>query len=373
MIRPHDMRFMKLALNLAVRGLGQVAPNPAVGCVIVREEEGEEPRIVGRGWTQAGGRPHAETEALVRAGDLARGATAYVTLEPCSHHGKTPPCAEALIAAGIRRVVAAIGDPDPRVSGRGFSLLRGAGIEVVEGVCAAEAAELNRGFLLKVTEGRPMVLLKVASTLDGKTAMRSGESMWITGPAARRRGHLSRALADAIMVGSLTAIMDDPELTCRLPGLEGRSPVRIVADSHLRLPLTSKLVQQAGARPLWLVVTEGCDPVRRAAYEGCGVRIITAPASAGDHIDVAAALREFGRLGLTRLLVEGGSQLAAALLRAGLVDRIDWYFAGKLIGSDGHPAIASLGIENLIDVPRFELKSLVPLDGDVLARYSAQP
>lgn len=372
MVRPHDTRFMKIALNLAMRGLGRVAPNPAVGCVIVRED-GPFPRIVGRGWTQPGGRPHAETEALARAGEAARGATAYVTLEPCSHHGKTPPCADALIAAGIARVVGAVEDPDPRVSGRGFARLRAAGIEVVEDICAVEASELNSGFFLKVRQGRPMVLLKVASSLDGRTAMRSGESVWITGNASRRRGHLSRALADAIMVGSVTAMTDDPELTCRLQGLEDRSPVRIVGDGRLRLPLTSKLVQQAKRIPVWIVTLDSSDSARCAAYESCGVKIIRVPADKGGHIDMGVALKEFGRLGLTRLLVEGGAHLAAALLRAGLVDRIDWYHAGKLIGGDGHPAIAGLGIERLANVPRFELRSLVPLDGDVLARYAVRP
>jgi len=231
---------MRSALELARRGLGIVAPNPAVGCVLVQGG-----RVVGRGWTQPGGRPHAETEALRRAGAASRGAVAYVTLEPCCHWGQTPPCTDALVAAGVRRVVVGAEDPDPRVSGRGIERLRAAGIEVELGICAEAAAELAAGFLLRMRAGRPLVTLKLATTLDGRIATHGGESQWITGPLARQRAHALRADHDAIMVGSNTAVVDDPLLTCRLAGLAARSPVRIAVDSRLRVPLTHKLV--AGA------------------------------------------------------------------------------------------------------------------------------
>src|SRR5579862_7078692 len=217
-----DLMAMRGALSLARRGLGNTWPNPAVGCVLVREG-----RVVGRGWTQPGGRPHAETEALARAGRAARGATAYVTLEPCCHHGRTPPCADALIAAGLSRVVAAIEDPDPRVAGGGLARLRAAGLDVESGLCAAEAAEINAGFLSRLRLGRPLVTLKLATSLDGRIATASGESRWITGGPARERAHLLRATHDAILVGTDTVIADNPELTCRLPGLAGHSPVRV--------------------------------------------------------------------------------------------------------------------------------------------------
>src|SRR5579872_6272521 len=249
-----DLAHMRASLGLARRGLGNTWPNPAVGCVLVREG-----RVVGRGWTQAGGRPHAEAEALARAGRAARGATAYVTLEPCSHHGKTPPCAEALIAAGIARVVAAIEDPDPRVSGRGIARLKEAGITVETGPCADEAVELNAGFLCRVKHGRPLVTLKLATSLDGRIATASGESRWITGAAARERAHLLRATQDAVLVGTGTALADDPQLTCRLPGLEDRSPVRVVIDRNLRLPATLRLFSEARPVPTWLVTPPGSN------------------------------------------------------------------------------------------------------------------
>ena len=236
-----DQDYLRRAIRLAMNGRGAVEPNPMVGCVIVKDG-----RVVGRGWTQPGGRPHAETEALRRAGAAATGATAYVSLEPCSHHGRTPPCAEALIAAGIARVVAAGEDPDPRVSGSGLARLRQAGIAIETGLCAEEAAELNAGFLCRVTKGRPLVTLKLATSLDGRIATATGQSRWITGPAARERAHLLRATHDAVLVGTGTALADDPLLTCRLPGLEHRSPVRIALDRTLRLPATLRLF--AGAR-----------------------------------------------------------------------------------------------------------------------------
>jgi diaminohydroxyphosphoribosylaminopyrimidine deaminase/5-amino-6-(5-phosphoribosylamino)uracil reductase len=260
---------MRSALALARRGLGQVWPNPAVGCVIVKDG-----RVVGRGWTQKGGRPHAETEALARAGAAARGATAYVSLEPCSHHGKTAPCAEALITAGIGRVVAAVEDPDPRVSGRGIARLRDAGVVVETGLCATESVELNAGFFCRVISGRPLIALKLATSLDGRIATASGESRWITGPAARERAHLLRATHDAVLVGTGTALSDDPEMTCRLPGLASRSPVRVVIDRNLRLPAMLRLFAEAGVAPSWVVTHAKSDSTRRMALKKQGVTLI---------------------------------------------------------------------------------------------------
>lgn len=359
-----DTDFMKMALSIAARGLGTVAPNPAVGCVIVNNGV-----VVGRGWTQRGGRPHAETEALARAGEAARGATAYVTLEPCAHHGKTPPCAEALIAAGIARVVGAVSDPDPRVAGKGYDMLRQAGIEVVEDICEAEAREINRGFFQKVTEERPMVTLKLATSADGKTATHGGQSRWITGEGARARGHYLRATHDAIMVGSATAIVDDPELTCRLPGLEGQSPVRIVADGRLRLPLTSKLVRDAGKVPLWILTLPGGDAARRNAFTDCGAELFDIAPGADGLMDMKTAMRRLAERGVTRLLVEGGARLAASLLAAHLVDRVEWFRAPRIIGGDGYSGIASFGVELLDQAPAMTLTRTVNLGGDTLSSY----
>lgn len=354
-----DLAHMKAALGLARRGLGLVWPNPAVGCLLVRDG-----RVVGRGWTAPGGRPHAETQALDMAGEQARGATAYVTLEPCSHHGKTGPCAEALIKAGIVRVVVAVDDPDPRVSGRGLEMLRKAGISVDLGLLADEAAEVNAGFFCRINNNRPLVTLKSASTLDGKIATHRGESQWITGPKARSAGHMLRAEADAIMVGSTTAVIDNPDLTCRLPGLESRSPVRVVVDSRLRLPLTSKLVATAKQVPTWVVTIKGNDPDRLNAFEACGVEIIEV--KTGDEgVDLTAVLAALGERGVTRLLVEGGAHLAAALLRHDLVDRIAWFRAPLIMGGDGLPAVMPFGVDALDDAPRFTRLSVAELGGDI--------
>jgi len=351
---------MKAALALARRGLGSAWPNPTVGCVIVKDG-----RVLGRGWTQPGGRPHGETEALGRAGAEAKGATAYVSLEPCCHWGKTPPCTDALIAGGIRRVILPIEDPDPRVSGQGIARLREAGIAVETGLCAAEAGEINAGFFLRLRAGRPLVTLKLAASLDGRLATYTGESQWITGPWARERGHLLRASHDAVMVGSNTVLNDDPLLTCRLPGLERRSPVRIVVDGRLRVPLTARVVAEASKVPTWFVTLKGGDPARREAFRGAGVDLIEVPPTPDRTVDMSTALQELGERGLTRVLVEGGATLAAVLLGAGLVDRLAWFHAPLLIGGDGIPAVAPLGIEQLGEAPRFERISLEQVGDDV--------
>jgi diaminohydroxyphosphoribosylaminopyrimidine deaminase / 5-amino-6-(5-phosphoribosylamino)uracil reductase len=356
-----DAAHMRTALGLARRGLGQVWPNPTVGCVLVKDGE-----IVGRGWTQPGGRPHGETEALRRAGTRARGATAYVSLEPCCHWGKTPPCSEALIAAGVARVVVPIEDPDPRVSGRGIAQLCAAGITVETGLCGDAARAINAGFLMKIGSGRPLFTLKLASTLDGRIATASGESRWITDAPARARAHLLRANHDAVMVGSNTVLTDDPQLTCRLPGIEARSPVRIVIDGRLRVPLTARVVAEAHQTPTWFVVRSDVDAARRQAFVACGAEVIAVPAMASGVVDLAAAAEELARRGLTRILAEGGAGLAGALLAAGLVDQLAWFHAPTILGGDALAAVAPFGIARLAAAPRFERSSLEAVGKDVL-------
>lgn len=369
-VLPADAAHMAAALALALRGLGRVWPNPAVGCVLVKPDAAErEGIVVGRGWTQPGGRPHAETEALARAGDEARGATAYVTLEPCAHHGKTPPCAEALLAAGIGRVVVAMEDPDPRVSGMGNHRLRAAGLAVSLGVGAAEAAEINAGFLTRINEGRPLVTLKLATTLDGRIASHTGESRWITGEAARQRAHLLRATHDAVMIGAGTALADDPHLTCRLPGLGGWSPVRIVLDRRLRLPLTANLVATARETPTWLVTLAGGDAARRRAYADSGVEVIEIPAAEGGERWLPDVLRRLAERGLTRVLAEGGSHVAAALLQSRLIDRLAWFRAPGLIGGDGLPAAQAFGVDAPEGMPRFVPAGRLRVGDDVLESF----
>jgi len=362
--RPFDLRAMRAALALARRGLGTVWPNPAVGCVIVARG-----RVVGRGWTQPGGRPHGETEALGRAGEAARGATAYVSLEPCCHWGRTPPCTDALIAAGIRRVVVALEDPDPRVAGAGVRQLHAAGLEVEAGLCEAEAAEINAGFFCRLHNGRPLVTLKLATSLDGRIATGSGESQWITGPPARERAHALRAAHDAIMVGTGTVLADDPQLTCRLPGLAHRSPVRVVVDRHLRIPPTTRLISDARAVPVWVLTLPSADPERRQAFLRAGATVIDIDPSPDGNGSLAAALAALGERGITRLLVEGGGHLAAAFARAGLIDRLVWVHAPMLIGGDGIPAIAEVGLEVLSKAPSFTRLSTETVGDDVLTVF----
>lgn len=360
-----DLRFMRMALTLARRGLGQVAPNPSVGCVLV-DTSGDVPLVVGRGWTQPGGRPHAETQAIGRAGARARGTTAYVTLEPCAHTGKTGPCAQALIDAGISRAVVACTDDDPRVNGQGVAMLKDGGISVTEGVLEDEAKDANSGFTCRVTQNRPEVVLKIASTLDGKIATHTGKSHWITGEMARERTHLMRAQADAIMIGSATAIVDDPQLTCRLPGLSGRSPIRVIADGRLRLPLTSKLVRTASDTPVILLTREDADKDRAQAFEEQGVDLITVPLGPDNQMNMGAALTLLAERGITRVMVEGGARLAASLLRDNLIDRIEWFQAPKIIGDDGYSAVAGLGLDDIDLDAGFERQAAIALGEDVL-------
>jgi diaminohydroxyphosphoribosylaminopyrimidine deaminase/5-amino-6-(5-phosphoribosylamino)uracil reductase len=351
---------MRHALGLAARGLGHVWPNPAVGCVLVRDG-----RIVGRGWTQPGGRPHAERRALDQAGDAARGATAYVTLEPCAHHGHTPPCAEGLIEAGVTRVVTALTDPDARVAGKGHAMLRAAGIAVREGVLSDAARILNRGFLKRVEQGLPLVTLKLATTLDGRIATSTGESRWITGPEARRRVHLMRLTHDAVMVGSGTARADDPDLGVRDLGA-GHQPIRVVLDSALSLSPDSVLGRTARERPVWMLHGPDVPLTARHGWMRTGAQLIQLPEGSRD---LAAALRALGERGLTRVFCEGGGQLAASLIGAGLVDDLAVFNAGALIGADGVAALAGLGVKALNDAPRFALAGQDRVGADVLSLW----
>ncbi|MBB6169622.1 diaminohydroxyphosphoribosylaminopyrimidine deaminase/5-amino-6-(5-phosphoribosylamino)uracil reductase [Chelatococcus composti] len=335
-----DARFMATALALGARNLGHAAPNPSVGAVIVAETPAG-PLVVGRGVTHPGGRPHAERIALDRAGEAARGATMYVTLEPCSHHGRTSPCSDAIIEAGIARVVSAIEDADPRVRGRGHARLRAAGIAVEVGLGAQEAFRQHRGHFLRVTAGRPAVHVKLAQTRDG-IAARPGTRLMITGRAANNRVHLMRSHADAIMVGVGTVLADDPQLTVRLPGMEERSPLRIVVDSALRTPVTAGLVQTARDRPTWIVATEKAPVEAERALRAAGVEVMRVAAGSEGRVNLAAMLQLFGSLGLTRLLCEGGPALAEELAKADLVDEVTLITASHAY--DGHePGIAALG------------------------------
>lgn len=369
---------MTTALRLARRGLGNTWPNPAVGCVIVGKTAAGGTRVLGRGWTQPGGRPHAETVALDQARarfgtDAILGADAFVTLEPCSHTGRTPPCADALIDAGIGRVVVACEDPDTRVSGAGLARLRDAGVRVDTDLCRTEAEEVNAGFLMRVQSGRPLVALKTATTSDGRIATRTGASQWITGDAARAQAHLMRATHDAIAVGSGTVATDDPGLTCRLPGMDHQSPVRVVFDSTLQIDTNAQLVATARDVPTWIVCCEGADASRRIKLQDAGVTVLVAAASKDGHVDLSTALRVLGDEGITRLMVEGGAQVSTALLRAGLVDRLHWFRAPSLIGGDGLPPFGDLGVTDMSEMPSFRLVSSTPVGDDTLDIFVRVP
>lgn len=358
-----DLRFMTLALALGRRGLGRTWPNPAVGAVVVGKSV-----IAGRGWTQPTGRPHAETEALRRADMAARGATMYVTLEPCSHYGKTPPCADAIIAGGIRRVVSAIEDPDPKVAGEGHSRLRAAGIEVDIGLGAREALRAHAGHIRRVREGRPHVTLKLAVSADGKAALAGRRPVALTGEAARARVHLMRAMNDAILIGIGTALADDPVLTCRLPGMERRSPVRVVLDSGLKLPLESRLVAGAAEIPLWVFAAPDASAAAERALRARGVEVVRTEC-VGGGIGLSSALHALASRGITRLMVEGGPRIAAALVTADLVDEAALLRAPVTIGPDGIDAIEGMPLDALVRSPRLRSRGIRPIGPDIIETF----
>jgi diaminohydroxyphosphoribosylaminopyrimidine deaminase/5-amino-6-(5-phosphoribosylamino)uracil reductase len=320
--------------------------------VVRRQADG--PVIVGRGWTQPRGRPHAETQALERAGGAARGATLYVTLEPCSHHGQTPPCADAIIAAGIARVVSALEDPNPQVAGAGHHRLKASGIALTVGIGAAEARCAHAGHIRRMRERRPQVMLKLAVSADGKAGLAGRRPAPITGEPARARVHLMRAMNDAVLTGIGTVLADDPLLTCRLPGMADRSPVRVLLDGRLRIPLDSRLVATARATPFWVVTGISAAGERERALQSAGVEVVRV-AAPGGRLDLAAALALLAERGITRLMVEAGPIIAAALLQADLVDEAALLRSRKTIGPDGIDALEGLPLAALTGSPRLEL------------------
>jgi diaminohydroxyphosphoribosylaminopyrimidine deaminase / 5-amino-6-(5-phosphoribosylamino)uracil reductase len=361
-----DQRFMQLALSLGRRGQGRTWPNPAVGAVVVRDGV-----IVGRGWTQAGGRPHAEPEALKRAGEAARGATLYVTLEPCSHVGKSPPCADAVIAAGIARVVSAIEDPNPEVAGQGHARLRAAGITVDIGLCALEAAHDHAGHFRRIRDKRPHVILKLAVSPDDKIGAAGRKSVAISGEAAGARVHLLRAQCDAILVGIGTVLADDPLLTCRLPGMEARSPVRAVLDRSLRISGASRLVHSARETPLWVMTSDLAEAPAAMKLGAAGAQVIRIAATATPvpGLELPAVLHALAEKGITRLLVEGGARVASSFVAAGLVDEV-WLLRGPdPIGADGVAALDALPLTAITQSPAFRVRASESLQKDTLTIY----
>jgi diaminohydroxyphosphoribosylaminopyrimidine deaminase/5-amino-6-(5-phosphoribosylamino)uracil reductase len=365
-LKAADQRFMQLALTLGRRGLGRTWPNPAVGAVVVKDG-----LIVGRGWTQAGGRPHAEPVALALAGEAARGATIYVTLEPCSHFGKSPPCTDAVIAAGIKRVVSAIEDPNPEVAGQGHARLRTAGITVDIGVGAAEAARDHAGHFRRIRDKRPHVILKLAVSTDDKIASAGRKPVAISGEAAKARMHLLRAQCDAILVGIGTVMADDPLLTCRLPGMEARSPIRVVLDPALRISGTSRLVHSARATPLWVVTSNLAAAPAATMLGAAGAQLIRVATVSTPQpgLDLPAVLHALAERGITRLLVEGGARVAASFVAAGLVDEF-WLLRGQnSVGADGVAALDSLPLTSITQSPSFRIRGSESLDRDTLTVY----
>jgi diaminohydroxyphosphoribosylaminopyrimidine deaminase/5-amino-6-(5-phosphoribosylamino)uracil reductase len=352
-VDPTDNRFMQLALALGRRGLGNTWPNPAVGAVVVKDGV-----ILGRGWTQPGGRPHAETQALKRAGKATRGATLYVTLEPCSHQGKTPPCADAVIRAGISRVVSAIEDPNPEVAGQGHERLRVGGIAVDVGIGADEARAVHAGHIRRMRDGRPQVMLKLAVSADGKAGAAGRRPVAITGEAANARVHLMRAMSDAILIGMGTAVSDNPSLTCRLPGMLDRSPVRVLLDAQLRIPLSMTLIATARGTPTWVFGAPNASALAEEILRARGVEVFRVPAKDG-RLDLAQVLKILAERGITRLLVEGGPTIAASFLTADLVDEAALFRSPNAIGPDGIDALEGLPLKILT-----QSKRLTPQGGE---------
>jgi diaminohydroxyphosphoribosylaminopyrimidine deaminase/5-amino-6-(5-phosphoribosylamino)uracil reductase len=361
-----DLRFMQLALTLGRRGQGRTWPNPAVGAVVVKDGV-----IVGRGWTQPGGRPHAEPVALAQAGEAARGATLYVTLEPCSHFGKSPPCADAIIAAGVARVVAAIEDPNPEVAGQGHARLRAAGIRIDVGLCAGQAARDHAGHFRRVRDKRPHVVLKLAVSPDDRIAAAGRKTVAVTGEGVRSRVHLLRAQCDAVLVGIGTVIADDPELNCRLPGMAKRSPVRVVLDRALRMSGDSRLVHSARATPLWVMTSDFAEAPAAMLLGAAGAHVMRVPVTTAPPpgLDLPAVLHSLADKGITKLLVEGGSKVASSFVAAGLVDEV-WLFRGaKTIGDDGVAALDALPLGAITGSPYFVQRGSETIDKDTLTIY----
>ena len=359
-----DERFMTLALALGRRGLGRAWPNPAVGAVLVKDGA-----IVGRGWTQPGGRPHGETEALRRAGEAARGATLYVTLEPCSHHGRTPPCAEAIVGAGVARVVSALDDPNPQVAGAGHRRLREAGLEVDVGTGAEAARQAHAGHIRRIRDGRPHVMLKLAVSADDKAGLAGRRPVAITGSASRNLVHRLRAMSDAVLTGIGTVLSDDPLLTCRLPGMAGRSPVRVVLDRALRLPPRSRLLAGAHETPLWIFTGEQADADRERGFVAAGAEVVRAP-EAEEGLQLPAVLRALAARGITRVMVEAGPILSAAFIRADLIDELVLLRAPHALGPDAIDALHGLSLDVLTRSPRLTAFGAEAMGEDSVGYYT---
>jgi diaminohydroxyphosphoribosylaminopyrimidine deaminase / 5-amino-6-(5-phosphoribosylamino)uracil reductase len=339
--KEQDLRFMRMALDLGRRGLGNTWPNPAVGAVIVKHGV-----IVGRGWTQKGGRPHAETEALRRAKKDARGATMYVTLEPCSHTGQTSPCADAIVRAGVARVVSALEDPNPEVAGQGHARLRDKGIQVDVGLCAEEARCAHAGHIARVTQARPHVLLKLAVSADGKAGFAGRKPVQITGESVRERVFQLRAQNDAILVGVGTVLADNPQLTCRLPGMLERSPIRVILDARLATPLSFGVIATVRERPTWVFCSMKASPVAQEVLQDKGVRVFRVAEENG-KLDVAEVLKTLATEGITRLMVEGGPRVAASFAAADLIDEAVLLHGPMRIGQEGIDPLDGLRLEAL--------------------------
>ena len=354
----NDTDYMRLALELAERGCGWTAPNPMVGAVIVKDG-----RVIGQGWHTRYGELHAEREALKHCTESPRGAAMYVTLEPCCHHDKQPPCTDAILENGIARVVVGSGDPNPLVAGKGLDILRRHGVEVETGVLQAECDRLNQVFFHFIQTGRPYVVMKYAMTLDGKIATRTGASQWITGEAARKQVHRDRHFHTGIMAGVGTVLADDPLLTCRTEG--GKNPVRIVCDTRLRTPLDSRLVRTAGEVPT-VIATCCADPARRAPYEDAGCRVLVLPERDG-HVDLNALMEQLGQMEIDSVLLEGGGTLNWAALESGIVQRVQAYVAPKLFGGGAAKSpVEGLGVETPAQAVRLKNTAVTAAGEDFL-------
>lgn len=362
----NDERWMRVALSLGRRGMGQVWPNPSVGCLIVNHG-----RLIGRGWTAQGGRPHAEQIALEMAGKEALGASMYVTLEPCAHRGKSPPCVEAIIKAGIGRVVYALIDPDIRVSGKGIKKLKEAGLEISGPILEDLAQRDHRGFLSRITQGRPHISLKLASSLDGKIATKTGESKWITGFSARQMVQGLRARHDAILIGAGTARFDDPKLTLRLKDTQRRAPLRIVVSRMLDIPKNGNLAKTAQDGLLYLAHSGKASASEKQAWRANGAHLIEICDNRDyNGLDLEELMQILGKKGLTRILVEGGGQIGANLLKVGLVDELIQFYAGKILGADARAAIGHMNIQYLKEAPVFTKLKIARCGDDIMQSWS---
>lgn len=358
---PADRHYMKMALDLAIQGEGYVSPNPMVGAVVVKEGQ-----IVGQGYHQAVGGPHAEVHALDDAGQQAFGATLYVTLEPCNHFGRTPPCTQKILAAGIKRVVVAMADPNPDVTGGGNACLQSKGVVVVTGVCEVEARKLNEGFIKYSKTKQPFVILKMAATLDGRIATRSGDARWVTGSVARAKVHAMRHAMDAILVGVGTVKADDPQLTTRLPGGKGVDPTRIVLDTHLTMPETARMLQQSSMAETWIVCGPDADPGKKELLRTQGAVVLECPVR-NDHIDLVSLLTMIGSRGITSVLIEGGGRVAHSALTSAIVDKCVLFYAMKLLGgSDGIPMFNGPGPEKMSESLALYDTEMICMDGDIM-------